>query len=284
MPLVIVSGLPCSGKSTRARQLAAHLVHAGSGRSVEVVSEEEWGAPRGTAFADAGQEKRARANFLSAIERRVTKNNIVIADGLNYIKGYRYQLYCAARAASTPHCVLYCVAGEAVCRARNGHRLASAAPASAYPPLVLEELFGRFEEPNNQTRWDSPLFTVDGQDGDEGCEGGWTAVAAALEGAVARPPSVSTAVKGGGGSGGDALPHLDTITQRMLEQIASHVRSAGTPTTVALARCTVSIHRPVLVSELQQIRRQFIHLNRLHPIDPSNIEPLFAAYLHNNLK
>ena len=43
---------------------------------------------------------------MSAVERLVSKDDLVIADGMNYIKGFRYQLYCVARAISTPHCVV----------------------------------------------------------------------------------------------------------------------------------------------------------------------------------
>ena len=56
---------------------------------------------------DAGrEEKNARAAFASAIKRDIGKDVIVVADGLNYIKGYRYQLYCEAKAVSTPNCVV----------------------------------------------------------------------------------------------------------------------------------------------------------------------------------
>lgn len=34
------------------------------------------------------------------------KDSIVIADGLNYIKGFRYQLYCESKASETPSCVV----------------------------------------------------------------------------------------------------------------------------------------------------------------------------------
>lgn len=44
--------------------------------------------------------------MLSAVERLLSREDIVIADGMNYIKGFRYQLYCVARAISTPHCVV----------------------------------------------------------------------------------------------------------------------------------------------------------------------------------
>lgn len=57
-------------------------------------------------FVDANEEKKSRAAFISAIERSISKDTVVIADSLNYIKGLRYQLYCIARAASTPHCAV----------------------------------------------------------------------------------------------------------------------------------------------------------------------------------
>lgn len=34
------------------------------------------------------------------MQRVLTKDTIVIVDGLNYIKGYRYQMYCVARELS----------------------------------------------------------------------------------------------------------------------------------------------------------------------------------------
>ncbi len=43
---------------------------------------------------------------MSAVERNVVKDTVVIADNLNYIKGYRYQLHCVSRAANTPHCAV----------------------------------------------------------------------------------------------------------------------------------------------------------------------------------
>jgi protein KTI12 len=33
------------------------------------------------------------------LQRNLTKNSIVIVDALNYIKGFRYQMYCVAREA-----------------------------------------------------------------------------------------------------------------------------------------------------------------------------------------
>lgn len=46
---------------------------------------------------DATAEKSARASLMSAVTRQLSPDRIVIFDGMNYIKGFRYQLYCAAR-------------------------------------------------------------------------------------------------------------------------------------------------------------------------------------------
>ena len=57
-------------------------------------------------YRDARTEKDARAAEYSAVKRALGRDTIVIADGLNYIKGFRYQLYCEAKAVQTPSCVV----------------------------------------------------------------------------------------------------------------------------------------------------------------------------------
>jgi len=46
---------------------------------------------------DSRSEKLARATLLAAIQRQMGQDTVLIVDALNYIKGFRYQLYCAAR-------------------------------------------------------------------------------------------------------------------------------------------------------------------------------------------
>lgn len=58
------------------------------------------------AYREARPEKDARAAEYSAVKRSLGRDTIVIADGLNYIKGFRYQLYCEAKAVQTPSCVV----------------------------------------------------------------------------------------------------------------------------------------------------------------------------------
>lgn len=44
-------------------------------------------------------EKSGRANLYSSVLRNMNPETIVICDSSNYIKGFRYQMYCAAREA-----------------------------------------------------------------------------------------------------------------------------------------------------------------------------------------
>lgn len=277
MPLVIISGLPCSGKTLRSRELYEYVKdHLPPGQTVHLLSEEDYGAHRATEYASSTNEKKARGNFFSAVERLVSPTTIVIADGLNYIKGYRYQLYCVARAANTPHCVVSCVLSGRVCRERNESRLDQGIPT--YPKEVFEELLQRFEEPSNQARWDSPLFTV-GKD--ELMD--WAPAMSALQGSASRPPSFSTAPKAA--TAGDLLMVLDKTTQKLVERVLVVVKERGTPCSIELeGGAIVNIGRPVLSSDLQRLRRQFIHMNRLHQADPQSITRLFVHYLNENLK
>lgn len=58
-------------------------------------------------YREARSEKDARAEEYSAVKRALGGDVIVVADGLNYIKGFRYQLYCEAKAVQTPSCVVF---------------------------------------------------------------------------------------------------------------------------------------------------------------------------------
>jgi hypothetical protein len=46
------------------------------------------------------------------VDRRLSADSVVVLDSLNYIKGFRYELYCSARTFRTPHCVVWVAAGD----------------------------------------------------------------------------------------------------------------------------------------------------------------------------
>lgn len=111
--LILVSGYPSSGKTFRSNQLVEHFqakIQASSEAhisrlSVVLINDQTLGLSRDV-YREARSEKDARAAEYSAVKRALGRDTIVIADGLNYIKGFRYQLYCEAKAVQTPSCVV----------------------------------------------------------------------------------------------------------------------------------------------------------------------------------
>ena len=49
-----------------------------------------------------------RGGIKSAVERNLDKNTVVILDSMNYIKGFRYEIDCIAKAQQTTKCLLFC--------------------------------------------------------------------------------------------------------------------------------------------------------------------------------
>jgi len=95
MALVTISGFPCSGKTTRAKQLK-ELLETRQSLPVLLLNDDTQNLSR-EVYDAAATEKPARASLFSAVTRNLSPERIVICDSGNYIKGYRYQLYCAAR-------------------------------------------------------------------------------------------------------------------------------------------------------------------------------------------
>jgi protein KTI12 len=57
------------------------------------------------------------------VDHNLTTEKIVIVDSLNYIKGYRYELYCSARTVRTPHCAVWVGCEESTSTRLNNERL-----------------------------------------------------------------------------------------------------------------------------------------------------------------
>lgn len=90
MPLIIICGTPVSGKTSRAIELRDFFVNK-HGKKVEVVSEDEaivkLGYEKNSTYLDSQKEKRVRGYLKSEVLRLIGKDNVVILDGSNYIKG-----------------------------------------------------------------------------------------------------------------------------------------------------------------------------------------------------
>lgn len=90
MPLIIICGTPVSGKTSRAIELKDFFINKHS-KKVEIVSEDEaivkLGYEKNTTYLDSQKEKRVRGYLKSEVLKLIGKDNVVILDGSNYIKG-----------------------------------------------------------------------------------------------------------------------------------------------------------------------------------------------------
>jgi protein KTI12 len=162
MPLIILAGYPCCGKTTFAEALKKRLIEVFLSSShdetskneqdltridkeppadtearvlvtgkessavrfdqVIIVNEESENIQKSEAYMFSSQEKTTRGVLKSAVNQRLNAKTIVICDSLNYIKGYRYELFCITKTFRTPHCVVWVESDEKVALQWNAMR------------------------------------------------------------------------------------------------------------------------------------------------------------------
>ncbi len=49
-----------------------------------------------------------RASLRSNVEKLIDPKRLVILDSMNYVKGFRYELFCLVRNSKTTSCVVFC--------------------------------------------------------------------------------------------------------------------------------------------------------------------------------
>lgn len=256
MPLIILTGFPCSGKTIRAKVLQQNLPNA------VIVSCDTLGHSKLTCHSSAEEEKKCRATVFAATERALSKDSTVIVDAMNYIKGYRYQLYCLAREISTPHLVIQCLVSHEQALNRNNH---SQVP---YEQTLLNELISSYEEPNAQTKWDSPLITL-GPDDTLPLE----EISKILSGGAKKPPSLATQI-----TNMPACPaDTDHILQEVCNALLQSIRSSD-------IHCILDNQKVNIegwsASKVQRMRKHFSHMCRLNPVtDKKVLRNLFIEYV-----
>ncbi|KAL8961430.1 MAG: hypothetical protein Q9193_002013 [Seirophora villosa] len=292
MPLILISGYPSSGKTYRSNQLVdffnAKIKAATESRisrlTVVHINDQTLGLSRDV-YREARSEKDARAAEYSAVKRALGRDTIVIADGLNYIKGFRYQLYCEAKAVQTPSCVVHVGTPHDKCKEINARSLENESQEGGYPSDIFDNLIFRFEEPNGMTRWDSPLFTVLFDDAAPPHDEIWDALIGAGGEMKKVKSHQATMMKPAAES--DYLYELDKTTQSILNAITGwqkdHVGELGGQITIGDQVIELPAG-PVSLPQLQRVRRQFISLNRQHSLPKSRISDSFVGYLNSSFE
>lgn len=72
-------------------------------------------------------EKELRGNLKSEVQKLISKENLLILDSLNYIKGFRYELYCVSKLCQTPQVIVYTDVDVDTCSKWNAKRSESEA-------------------------------------------------------------------------------------------------------------------------------------------------------------
>ncbi|XP_048351735.1 protein KTI12 homolog [Sphaerodactylus townsendi] len=257
MPLIVLCGLPGSGKSRRAEELREALsAESGGERRVFLVAEVAAGEGGGG----------GRAALRAEAERLLSRRDVVIVDAGNELKSFRYELYCLSKHTGTPHCLLLCPGG---------------APRPDRPPL---------EAPDSRNRWDWPLFTAP-EDPSEPLP--LPEIRAALFERRPPPPNQSTRSQPLQAAG--FLHQLDRLTQDMVAALMAAQRNGVGPGQVIPLAVEglgqeppgLLLSRAVSLAELSRLRRQFLSYAKMHPGEGEENLPqlgsMFVQYLNSNL-
>lgn len=281
MPLVIFSGLPSSGKTTRAKALQTQLLQKieslppnapGANLKVILHNDESLGISK-EEYRESKTEKSLRGLQMSAVKRDISRNNIVILDSPGYIKGFRYQLHCEAKALSTACCVIHVMAPVSTCLEWNEKRT----QGTQWDPELLKALAMRFEEPDGNSRWDSPLIPIAYDDKDIPFDDIWNTLV------HSKAPQANAATMMKPATKTNYLQELDRGTQVVINKI---VELEDLQTGRVKIDEDLFLDLPVegiSVAKLQRIRRTFVTLNRMRSLDVDRIIPLFVDYLDSNL-
>ena len=243
------------------------------GKTVHIVGDDTFEVKKNEVYAESKNEKEVRGNLKSAVQRAINKNDVIILDSLNYIKGYRYELYCVTKSAQTPHCVIHCDINPTQASEWNLQR----SKEEQYTKEVLDGLVMRFESPENRNRWDSPLFVVLPDD-ELPCQ----QIYDALYDRKAPPPNKSTLSQPV--SATNFLHELDKITQGIVAGVMDAQKTSVPGDTIKVpdASDKVVLNRNVTLGELQRIRRQFISYTKTRPVDDTlKLANMFVQYLNN---
>uniref|UniRef100_A0A9J7Y525 Protein KTI12 homolog n=1 Tax=Cyprinus carpio carpio TaxID=630221 RepID=A0A9J7Y525_CYPCA len=274
MPLILMCGYPCSGKTRRANELKEYFTQ-NTERKVHVVGDEDQGIDKNSVYADSQKEKNLRGALRAEVERKVSKDDIVILDSLNYIKGYRYELFCLIKHTQTPHCLVYCLTSTDVSSEWNKGREAD----SQYTQEILDALILRFEAPDSRNRWDSPLFTIQQKDSLP-----FDAICDALFKRKAPPPNQSTQSQPL--SSTNFLYELDKVTQDALMAVLESQKTSVPGDLISIPGATekIELTRSLNMVELRKLRRQFISYTKMHPTENiGQIANMFVQYLNKSM-
>ncbi|WP_287585398.1 AAA family ATPase [Candidatus Borrarchaeum sp.] len=155
--LIILSGLPSSGKSTLVNEIAKILELDLSIKTIMIESDgirNMIPSYREQRF-NPDHEPVVRAAMFELIKHFLEQDYIVINDDMNYYKSMRHDLREIALEMNVPFAILYVSTPREVALSWNEKR------GLPIPQEVIEDAFNKFDIPGKDYEWDRPLLVVD---------------------------------------------------------------------------------------------------------------------------
>lgn len=270
-----MSGIPCSGKTTRSLELKKYFEDLGI--EVIIVNENEQikksGFEKNTFYADSNKEKHIRSLLKSEVLRYIKPTNVVILDALNYIKGYRYEIFCGTKANKCNQCTVHTEINRDQAWKFNEDR-----EDDKYDRNTFDALLMRYEEPNGNNRWDSPLFMIFPEQ-----ELDTNTIYTSLFKKKAPKPNMST--QNPPLSSTNFLFELDQITKKIVDDLIVLKNSGKNGMVEVPGQEDLSIDiTNINVQQLVILRRQYLTYSKMHAPDVKDIARLFIQYLTTNLQ
>ena len=277
MPLIIICGLPLSGKTVLSNKLNDWFRVKINSKSILISDEIKLSeSKRNILYMNSILERQLRSWLKSEVERHLNSDNLIILDASNYIKGFRYELYCSSKERKTTHCVIELKTSADIvwnrCKPSDNSE-------DNYDKQTFDALVERYEAPQPSNRWDSPHFAID-----ETSQGiPFDEIMAALYERKAPKPNLSTQSPALNST--NFLYELDSKTQEVVRHVLNCVQSGQLKNIVIPdSKQSVNLNKSVSVAELNKFRRLFINYTKTHPIsDNRMIATLFVQFINQSI-
>eukprot|EP00871_Galdieria_phlegrea_P003138 jgi/Galph1/3825/GphlegSOOS_G2473.1 len=289
MPLLVLCGYPQSGKTTFTRELQKVCMEKAI--PVKVVADDSIGQSRDSLYKYMSFRV-ARGLIRTEVERLVDKETLLN----NFLKGFRYELFCLARALNTQYALLFCSCTKDQVHSRNKALretgedfysedgiLSSTLLVSANNNvwLVLVGLLERFEFPDSENRWERPPFIVS-EETDLNtlveeviiyCKDKKSSLRSVI--ATRKLPS----------NANSSFEQVEKITQRIENEIFEGCEP-NIPFRITGVPSPLQLSRKVSLAELRKVRRSFIRVvqrNFPNYKTDSQVAESFVEYLKHQL-
>ena len=154
--LVILCGVPCSGKSTLAKEVA-NLLENKFKYSTAVVTSDTFRhmIPTYQYRFEPELEQFVRGATYETIRAALKQGLVVISDDINYYASIRRRLVRMAQQCKADYAIIYVNTPLEVAIDWNKKR------GEPIPNSLIEEIYYKLDEPGKEYKWDKPLMVLD---------------------------------------------------------------------------------------------------------------------------